>query len=203
MTEWWRRAQWALSATASTSDTMYSYGIGILGVLAKSDLASSEEKSLFDKAWEQSCTKMRDKEIRHVLEQHRDASLQEKCGPLIGPSCKRELSHPGTVNDPPVSGENGSSEDESHERPKGDDPSRKEQVFATLRREILAARLKVTLDEQLNRKTSPTVKALAQMKLPPSARPHYRAGDVQAVSAGPVAPSEQTSPLKTASRESA
>lgn len=27
------------------------------------------------------------------------------------------------------------------------DPTRKEQVFATLRREILAARLKVTLDE--------------------------------------------------------
>jgi hypothetical protein len=31
-----------------------------------------------------------------------------------------------------------------------------EQVFATLRREILAARLKVTLDEQLGRATSPT-----------------------------------------------
>jgi hypothetical protein len=48
MNEWWRRAQWALSATGSTNDTIYSYGIGILGVLAKSDLAGSEEKSLFD-----------------------------------------------------------------------------------------------------------------------------------------------------------
>ena len=46
------------------------------------------------------------------------------------------------------------------------DPTNKEQVFATLRREILAARLKVTLDEQLNRETSPTVKPLGKMKLP-------------------------------------
>jgi hypothetical protein len=47
------------------------------------------------------------------------------------------------------------------------DPACKDQVFATLRREILAARLKVTLDEQLNRETSPMVKRLARMKLPP------------------------------------
>ncbi|WP_354191377.1 hypothetical protein [Arthrobacter sp. UYCu712] len=172
MNEWWRRAQWALNATASTNGTMYSYGIGILGVLAKSDLAGSEEKSLFDAVWKGSCTKMRDEEIRHLLEQHRDAARQEKGGPLIGHRSKPESGLPGTVNDPPVSGENGSSEDESPGYPRGDDPARKEQVFATLRREILAARLKVVLDEQLNRETSPTVKALAQMKLPPIVRPH-------------------------------
>lgn len=50
------------------------------------------------------------------------------------------------------------------------DPTNKEQVFATLRREILAARLKVTLDEQLGRLTSDTVKRLAGMKLPRIAR---------------------------------
>ncbi|MDJ0356058.1 hypothetical protein [Paenarthrobacter sp. PH39-S1] len=171
MTEWWRRAQWALSATASTNDTMYSYGIGILAVLAKSDLPGSEEKSLFDTVWEQSCTKMRDQEIRYLLDQHRDASQQEKGGPLIGHSSNRELSRPGTVNDPPVSGENGSSEYGLHGYPRADNPTRKEQVFAMLRREILAARLKVTLDEQLDRETSPTVKALAQMKLQPIVRP--------------------------------
>lgn len=60
------------------------------------------------------------------------------------------------------------------------DPTRKDQVFNTLRREILAARLKVTLDEQLHRETSPTVKRLAGMKLPPIVRPSYRGGDVQA-----------------------
>lgn len=45
--------------------------------------------------------------------------------------------------------------------------ARKEQVFKKLRREILAARLKVTLDQQLNRETSPSVKRLSEMKLPP------------------------------------
>jgi hypothetical protein len=51
------------------------------------------------------------------------------------------------------------------------DPTNREEVFATLRREILAARLKVTLDEQLHRPTSPKVKLLAQMKLPPLVMP--------------------------------
>lgn len=43
----------------------------------------------------------------------------------------------------------------------------KRQLFDKLRLEILAARLKVSLDEQLNRAASATVKALAIMKLPP------------------------------------
>lgn len=189
MNEWWRRAQWALSATASTNDTMYSYGIGILGVLAKSDLAGSEEKSLFDAVWKGSGTKMRDEEIRRLLEQHRDAARQEKGGPLIGHPSRQELNRPGAVNDAPVSGENGGSKDELHGYPRGNDPTRKEQVFATLRREILAARLKVTLDEQLNRETSPTVRALAQMKLPPIVKPEHRGCDVQDNADGPAATS--------------
>lgn len=70
------------------------------------------------------------------------------------------------------------------------DPARKDQVFYTLRREILAARLKVTLDEQLNRETSPTVLRLSRMKLPPIVRPYYRVGDVQADAAGPATSTE-------------
>jgi aromatic ring-cleaving dioxygenase len=65
------------------------------------------------------------------------------------------------------------------------DPTNKEQVFATLRREILAARLKVTLDSQLGRETSPTVERLAGMKLPPIARPRGR-GYSQAEPAPPA-----------------
>lgn len=139
---------------------------------AKSNLAGCEEKSLFDAVWEGSCTKikMQDNEIRHLLEQHRDGAGQEEGGPLTGHSSKRELPRPGTVNAPPVFGENGSSEDESHGYPRDDDPERRDQVLRTLRREILAARLKVTLDEQLNRETSPTVKRRARMKLPPVRR---------------------------------
>lgn len=53
------------------------------------------------------------------------------------------------------------------------DPKRKQQVFDTLRREILAARLKVTLDEQLGRTTSPTVIRLSKMRLPPIVRTYY------------------------------
>jgi hypothetical protein len=51
------------------------------------------------------------------------------------------------------------------------DPTNRAEVFATLRREILAARLKITLDEQLDRPTSPKVKLLAQMRLPPLVMP--------------------------------
>ncbi|KIA72657.1 hypothetical protein ANMWB30_24250 [Arthrobacter sp. MWB30] len=50
-------------------------------------------------------------------------------------------------------------------------------MFKKLRREILAARLKVTLDEQLNRKTSPTVRRLSEMKLPPIIKSADRAVD--------------------------
>lgn len=58
-------------------------------------------------------------------------------------------------------------------------PKRKDQVFDVLRREILAARLKVTLDEQLHRETSLIVKRLAGMKLPPIVRP-FPADDANA-----------------------
>ena len=51
--------------------------------------------------------------------------------------------------------------------------SAKDQIFDTLRREILAARLKVTLDEELGRDTSPTVTRLAKTKLPPIVNPPY------------------------------
>jgi hypothetical protein len=52
--------------------------------------------------------------------------------------------------------------------------TRKELLFNVLRREIRAARLKVVLDEQLDRDTSPTVVALSRMALPPLARPGRR-----------------------------
>lgn len=42
----------------------------------------------------------------------------------------------------------------------------KTEMYGILRREIRAARLKVTLDKNLGRETSDTVKKLANMKLP-------------------------------------
>ncbi|WDF33723.1 hypothetical protein PTW37_01985 [Arthrobacter agilis] len=47
-----------------------------------------------------------------------------------------------------------------------------EELLKTLRREIFAAEMKVILDKELGRETSPTVKRLAALKLPPRARLH-------------------------------
>lgn len=47
------------------------------------------------------------------------------------------------------------------------DPTNKAEVFDTLRRQILAARLKLTLNKKQNLKSTPTVERLAQMSLPP------------------------------------
>lgn len=65
------------------------------------------------------------------------------------------------------------------------DPSNKEWVFDALRREILAARLKVTLDKQLGRETSPTVQRLSKMKLPPLVRRNRSFGEARGKQEGP------------------
>lgn len=43
----------------------------------------------------------------------------------------------------------------------------KEQLLRTLEREIFAAEMKVILDKELGRPTSPTVRRLAALKMPP------------------------------------
>ncbi len=43
----------------------------------------------------------------------------------------------------------------------------KEELLKTLRREIFAAQMKVILDKEFGRETSPTVKKLAKMTMPP------------------------------------
>lgn len=50
--------------------------------------------------------------------------------------------------------------------------SRKKKAFEALRREILGARLKVTIDAKRGIPTSPKVRALAEMKLPPVTTAH-------------------------------
>lgn len=42
-----------------------------------------------------------------------------------------------------------------------------DELLRTLRREIFAAEMKVILDKELGRETSPTVKKLAGMRMPP------------------------------------
>ncbi|WP_146069186.1 hypothetical protein [Arthrobacter sp. ZGTC412] len=57
-------------------------------------------------------------------------------------------------------------------------------MFESLRREILTARLKVTLDEQLGRETSPTVKRLSMMALPPTVHSDDSFGEARAKQEG-------------------
>lgn len=67
------------------------------------------------------------------------------------------------------------------------DPTRNEQVFATLRREILAARLNVTHRRAAGPSDVCDGEArLAGMKLSPTVRPYFRGRDVPAGAAAPV-----------------
>lgn len=135
MEEWWRRAEWALNATTSGNDMLYSCAATLLGILAQSSVAGPEEKAIFDTVWKASYTKMQDKEILGLIMQ-----LQ---GGNVHPS--RFLSH----DDSAIVAQ----------------PSRGD--YKMLQREILAARLKVILDEQLGRQTSRAVKQLSAMSLLP------------------------------------
>lgn len=166
--EWIRRTQWALGAAASTNDTMYSYGATILEALARSDLTGPEDKSILDSVWAGSYTKMHDGEIRQLIaECCRGALARDK---LAANGRDEE-------QDPSGAGENEAMQRSLAGNATRAHPARTNQVFATLRREILAARLKVTLDEQLGRKTSPTVTHLAGMNLPPIGRPGQSGDD--------------------------
>lgn len=66
------------------------------------------------------------------------------------------------------------------------DPTNREQVASALREEIRTARLKVTLDKKSGRETSPQVKLLAGMTLPPLVRGNRRSGNAQNGASGPA-----------------
>lgn len=155
--EWWERALWALEATASTSDARYTYGTAILGILAKSNSVSSEEKALFDVVWQASCTRMQDREIDLLLKAYLDASPRKKTGSQTECTSTPGVDRADAESHQPESEPAGSTE--------AGDADDRDQMLGALRREILAARLKVTLDEQLGRETSAAVKLLAGMKL--------------------------------------
>lgn len=72
--EWWKRTQWALEAAASKTEPMYSYGTGMLDLLAQSDLAGPEDKALLDAVWEGTSTEMQDADIKLLIQ---EASEQE------------------------------------------------------------------------------------------------------------------------------
>ena len=159
--EWIRRAQWALGAAASTNDTMHFYGATILEALVRSDLTGPEEKSILDTVWAGSYTKMRDDEVRQLIAECRGALRRDKLA----------FNGRDEEQDPSATGENEAMQRSLAGSTTIDNPAKTNQIFATLSREILAARLKIALDNQLGRETSQTVTRLAGMKLPPIARP--------------------------------
>ena len=50
--EWWRRAQWALDRALDDDEAAKALGLVTLEVLARSELARTEELELFDLAWQ-------------------------------------------------------------------------------------------------------------------------------------------------------
>lgn len=187
--EWLRRTQWALGAAASTNDGMYSFGAVMLEALARSDLTVPEDKAILDIVWEGSYTKMGDGEIRDLLAECKAAIELETDGAPEPNSVRRPADRGDELHDRLPSGENEATRRVAAGIATRAEPATKDRVFATLRREILAARLKVTLDGQLRRETSPTVIRLSNMAFPPMPRRVGR-GDSQAESAEPTSPWE-------------
>lgn len=167
--EWIRRTQWAMGAAASTNNTMYTYGTTILEALARSDLTGPEDKGILDTVWAGSHTKMCDDKVRHLIAECRAVIEREKEESTLPNSVQGTADRQDERQDLPASGENDATRRSLAGHATRADSAAKDRVFSTLRREILAARLKVTLDGQFGRETSPTVVRLSMMKLPPIA----------------------------------
>ncbi|MGM0928826.1 MAG: hypothetical protein ACQEXN_03830 [Actinomycetota bacterium] len=166
--EWWTRTQWALEATVSKNEVMKDYGLKMLGALAKSEMAETEEKAMLDAVWQVSSTGMQDEAIDQLIEDLRA---------LQNPSESTDASP--RISDPNEDDASASVRKTAGTYRRAYDPTNREQVLSTLRREILAARLKVTLDNKLARETSGRVKLLAGVTLPPLVRHHRRSKDAE------------------------
>ena len=188
-TEWLRRTQWALGAAASTNDKMSFVGMTILEALARSDLTGPEDKAVLDAVWAGSYTRMRDGDVRRLIAAYEAFIEGEKDESIPELFSSRDMGRQDRNESPPASEEHEARRQSRVSKPKKSEPANQAEVFAILRREILVGRLKVTLDAELGRETSPTVIRLARMTLPPIARPRGR-DDSQAEPAGPTSSPE-------------
>ncbi|MCC3279346.1 hypothetical protein LJ754_09280 [Arthrobacter sp. zg-Y40] len=62
--EWWNRAQWAIEASMSEDPRRQETGLGVLDLLAQSDLAGEEETAIISIAWARPLTAVVDAEAR-------------------------------------------------------------------------------------------------------------------------------------------
>lgn len=141
--EWWTRTQWALEATLSENEMMNGYGLRAVRALAMSEAADLEEKMMLDVVWQGSSTRMRDEAIEELLEDARELKILPE--PQKVESVRDTARTPRTRYG----------------------PDGRDRVLNVLRREILAAGLKVTLDRELGRPTSPQVMKLSLLELLP------------------------------------
>ncbi|MGP5608415.1 hypothetical protein [Arthrobacter rhombi] len=180
--EWWRRTQWALEAAASENTAMYGYGAGMLDLLARSELAGPHDKELLYTVFKATSTEMEDEGIEQLIEgarRQKDLTTEEIKSLLSYDqatieSLEKLKKQSQKLTYDVLAGLLESSASKGTQGRAVPKIPRNDEVFDTIRREILAARLKVTLDQELERKTSPTVKRLSQMKLTPLVAPTAR-----------------------------
>ncbi|WP_394251303.1 hypothetical protein [Arthrobacter pityocampae] len=171
--EWWTRTQWALEATLSENEMMNGYGLKMLRELAKSETAAPEEKELLDAVWQESCTRMGDDAIDQLIEAAKELKILSE--PQKAPPRSADM------DDRPESIRDAAKAPRKRYGPDGRD-----RVLSILRREILAAGLKVTLDRELGRSTSPQVMKLSLLEPPPLVRQVRSADDVGGDRRGPA-----------------
>lgn len=175
--EWWTRTQWALEATVSGNEVMNDYGLKMLRALAKSEVADLKEKAMLDAVWQGSSTRMQDDAVDQLIEDARELTNLSEA----------QKATPRSVD---VDGKPESVRKTARTSRKTYDPTKRDQVRSILRREILAARLKVTLDQKLGRETSRSVKLLSELELPPLVRQVRGADDDRGDGRGPAASKE-------------
>ncbi|MFD1846962.1 hypothetical protein [Arthrobacter flavus] len=152
--EWWTRTQWALEATVSENEMKNIYGLILLSALAKSKEADFREKSMLDAVWKGACTGMQDDAIDQLIGEARRLNILSeapKPSPLNGNAKDKPESTPESAETPLNSS----------------DAERRGQVLSALRYDILAARLKMDLDQELGRATSLRVKLLSELEFSP------------------------------------
>lgn len=74
--EWWRRTQWALEATVVEDERMNSYGVGMLQILIKSDMAGPGDKEMLDAVWRDSDVGT-DEDIDQLIEELQDLDEED------------------------------------------------------------------------------------------------------------------------------
>lgn len=175
--EWWTRTQWALEATVSGNEMMNEYGLKMLRALAKSEAADLKEKAMLDAVWQESFTRMQDDAVAQLIEDARELKILPEAQ-KASPRTADVENKPESVGDPAGAPR------------RRYDPRGSDRVLSILRREILTAGLKATLDQQLGRPTSRKVKLLSELELPPLARQVRCADDASGGGRGPAASEE-------------